>query len=333
VLDKVTHSIESNQEEKMNELTLVLDIGGTKILGAIVDEHSKIIMTEKIPSKAGKGKAEVITQINELIKTLLKESESRFTDVKIRAIGLGCPGVIEEGTVLFSPNLPLKNYPLKDTLSETFKVPVFLGNDATVSMLGEWKFGAAAGLTDVIGIFVGTGIGGGLVLGGKIYEGAYGAGSEIGHMIIDPEGPFCGCGAKGCLESVSSKTGMMKEIKKQLRRGRNSYLKKFFEKDSGILKSGMLKEALEEKDELTMEIIDQACRYLGVATASLINLLNPEMVVFGGGIISSLGEYMLPLIKRSANKYAIIKNFEEAVIVGTALEDHACLMGAYALTL
>jgi len=315
----------------MNPYTLALDIGGTKILGAIVDKSAAILFTEKAPTKAGKGKNEVVSQITSLVDSLRKRLLEEDPSAEIDAIGAGCPGLIENGTILFTPNLPLNAFPLKKTLEEAFNVTVSVGNDATLSMSGEWKYGAAKGLTHVIGIFVGTGIGGGLIFNGAVYEGAFGIGSEIGHMTVNPEGPFCGCGAKGCLESVASKTGMLKEIKKQIRRGRESYLERFFEKDYDLLKSSMLREAIEKNDDLAIEVLDEACRYLGVATASLINLLNPEMIVYGGGIVSSLGAYMLPKIRVSARRFALQKNFSKTILTCSSLKDNACLMGAYEL--
>jgi len=317
----------------MNSFTLALDIGGTKILGAVIDKSDTILFTEKAPTKAGKGKNEVFSQITSLVENLKNKLRDENPSAEIAAIGAGCPGLIENGTILFTPNLPLNQFPLKTALEDTFNVPVSVGNDATLSMSGEWKYGAAKGLNHVIGIFVGTGIGGGLIFNGEVYEGAYGIGSEIGHMIVNPEGPFCGCGAKGCLESVASKTGMLKEIKKQIKRGRKSDLERFFEKGYGLLKSSMLREAIEKKDELAIEVLDEACRYLGVATASLLNLLNPEMIVYGGGIVSSLGTYMLPKILESARRYALQKNFSKTTLTCSSLKDYACLMGAHDLAL
>lgn len=320
----------------MAEYTLVLDIGGTKILGAAVsaetlaDEQAQIAFRQKNPTFVGKGKEKVFEQITKTVDTLIETVMASEKKAVIACMSLGIPGLIEDGVILFAPNLPLQQFPIRDELQNKYKIPVFVGNDATLSMLGEWKYGVAKDLDHVIGFFVGTGIGGGLVLNGKIYEGAFQAGSELGHMIVNPEGAFCGCGAKGCLESVASKTGMLKEIKKQIKRGRETYLKKFFDKDFDILKSSMLKEAIENQDALAQEIIDQSSKYLGIAAASLLNVLNPEMVIFGGGILSSLGEIMLPVIVQTAQKYAIQKNFNSARLVLTALKDDACLMGAFA---
>jgi len=304
-----------------------LDIGGTKILGALFNEEGQILKKEKTSTRASKGAERIIQKISKVVDALLDSENQEETQV-LNAIGLGVPGIIKEGVIQFSPNLPWSNFPLKEYLEKTYNVPVFMGNDANVSLYGEWTYGAAKWSKDVVGFFVGTGIGGALILDGKLYSGNIGAGGEIGHMIIDPLGPYCGCGARGCLEAFASKTAILKEVKNQIFRGRETYLTKFLEEDEYILKSSHLKEALEKKDQLTEEIVFSASQNLGIASASMINIFNPELIVFGGGLIEALGENMLPVIEEFAAKYSIKQNFDSCKFQLSSLADKACLYGA-----
>lgn len=299
-----------------------LDVGGTKVLGGLFDKDGKLLKEAKRATKASKGSEIILKQIFRVIDELMMSSDS-----EVLAIGAGVPGIIENGNILFTPNLPWNNYPLKKELEEHYGIPVTLGNDATTSLLGEWKYGSAKGAKNVVGIFVGTGIGGGILIGGSPYMGSIGAAGELGHMIVSPEGPYCGCGARGCLESVASKTAIQKKITNQISRGRKTILENYF-KENYILKSSQLKEALESNDELVVEVIDELSYYLGVGAASIMNIFNPDVIVFGGGLINALSNIILPKIIKTAHSYAIARIFEHCEIKEAMLGDHACLYGS-----
>lgn len=306
-----------------------IDLGGTKILGALFNEEGDIVKKSKIKTRAAEGKEHVFSQITKVIDELVDEIDIK----EVKAIGAGVPGIIDgkNGIVVFTPNLPWENYELTKEVTEKYGIPMYIGNDVNVGIMGERMYGAAKGLENVIGIFVGTGIGGGIIIEGKLYEGKTGAAGEIGHITIDPKGPICGCGARGCLEAIASKTAILKYIKAQLLRGRKSTLSEDINEESTILKSGHLKKSYENNDELSLEVIEKMCEDIGIGTSSLMNILNPEAIVFGGGIIESLGEILLPKIKKTARQYAMPKIFENCEFKIAELGDDAGIMGALAL--
>ena len=271
---------------------ICLDIGGTKILGAVFDSKNKIVHRLKKKTKADGGSSEnventIISVVEEMIKDFgIKNSQ-------IKAIAAGAPGVIdqEHGIVLTSPNLPWKNYDIKSPIEKKFGVPFFIGNDVNVGVLGEYKYGIAKGYKNVVGLFVGTGMGGGLILDGKLFTGHLFKAAEYGHMILDPEGPLCNCGQRGCLEAFSSKQGMSSYIKQQVARGRETVMADAI--TGSAFKSKALKKALAADDKVAVEAVDRACHYLAVATGNLVNTFSPEIVVYGGGVIEACGDYFL----------------------------------------
>lgn len=306
-----------------------LDIGGTKIIGALFDEDENIVKSVKKKTKAREGKEAIFSQISKVIDGLLEGIEKE----DVAGMGAGVPGIIdsEKGVVVFSPNIPWENYNLKEELEERYGIRLRIGNDVNVGVLGEWKYGAGKNYRNIVGIFVGTGIGGGLVLNGQIYEGKIGAAGEIGHMNISADGPVCGCGARGCLEAVASKTAMQKDIEAQLRRGRESMFRELLGTNGEIIKSEQIKQAYDAGDELAVEVVEKAAMYIGNAVASLINILNPELIIFGGGVMESMGDELIPLIKKSARRYTMPKLLEACEIKTAKLGDNAGLYGALTL--
>ena len=232
--------------------------------------------------------------IDKLLENVEKEN--------IIGIGAAAPGIIDSdnGVVVFSPNMEWENYNLKKELEEKYGIEVFLGNDVNIGTLGEYLYGAGQGTKNIVGIFVGTGVGGGIIIDGKVYGGNIGAAGEIGHIVLNPDGPLCGCGARGCLESYGSKTAMQKEILAQIERGRDTVLKEVLTNgDSNIIKSESLKLGYENGDDVTVDAVNNASRYLGAGVATVMNMLNPEMIVLGGGVIESMGDIIIPMIKQT----------------------------------
>ena len=202
---------------------ICLDVGGTKVLGAIFNEKDKIIYRLKKRSKSGgEGSADVEKVIISVVEEMIKESG--IDRKKLNAVASCAPGVIdqEKGIVLFTPNLPWRNYDMAASMRKQFGVPFYVGNDVNLGVLGEYHFGAAKGFKNIVGFFVGTGMGGGLVLNGKLFTGNQFKAAEYGHMVLDPEGPLCNCGQRGCLEAFSSKQGMTAYMRQQIGRGRES---------------------------------------------------------------------------------------------------------------
>ncbi|HOO31648.1 MAG TPA: ROK family protein [Thermotogota bacterium] len=315
----------------MKKAVIALDIGGTKVLGALFDEETNIIKRKKKATKASAGTEMILEQISKVIAGLIETAEEN--EYQVMGIGAGVPGVIKDGTVLFTPNLPWENYPLADEIASRFNLPILIGNDANVSLLGEWGHGIARNTVNTLGFFVGTGVGGGIIINSKIYTGNMGLAGEIGHISLNPDGIICGCGSRGCLESYASKTGMLKYIKSQIAHGRDCKIKQELENNPlhYILRSSVIKDALDEGDMVITEAVQIAAKYLGIAVASGINILNPEMVVFGGGIVEAIGQPFIDMLRPYVYQYAVPHAMDNCLFKLAELGDDACLYGGLTL--
>ena len=309
---------------------ICLDIGGTKILGAIFNEKKEIIYRLK---KKTKESGDSTDNVEQVIISVVSEmiSESGIKKNEIKAIAAGAPGVIdqEDGIVLFSPNLPWKDYDIRTPIEKKFGVPFHIGNDVNVGVLGEYKYGAAKGYKNVVGFFVGTGMGGGLILDGKLFTGNKFKAAEYGHMILDPEGPLCSCGQRGCLEAFSAKKGMSSYVAQQASRGRKSILADNIQ--NGVFKSKILKKALAEGDAVAIEAVDRSCHYLAIATGNMINTFSPDIVVYGGGVIEAVGDIFLKKILAEVDRYCMPSIRTTVELKTAALGDDSILYGALSM--
>ena len=309
---------------------ICLDVGGTKVLGAIFNEKDEIIYRLKKRSKSG---GESSADVEKVIITVVEEmiKESGIDRSKLNAIASCAPGVIDQnaGVVLFTPNLPWRNYNIRATMEKRFGVPFFVGNDVNLGVLGEYHFGTGRGYKNIVGFFVGTGMGGGLVLNGELYTGHQFKAAEYGHMILDPEGPLCNCGQRGCLEAFASKQGMSAYIRQQAGRGRETMMAE--DVQGGVFRSKKLKKALEEKDAVAVEAVNRACHWLAVATGNMINTFSPDLVLYGGGVIEAVGDVFLKKILAEVDRYCLpsIRNTVEIKIAG--LGDDSILYGDLAM--
>ena len=310
---------------------ICLDVGGTKVLGAIFNEKDEIIYRLKKRSKSeGEGSADVEKVIISVIEEMIKESGIDRSE--LNAIASCAPGVIDQdrGIVLFTPNLPWRNYDIAGAMRKRFGVPFFVGNDVNLGVLGEYKFGAAQGYRNIVGFFPGTGMGGGLILDGKLFTGNQCKAAEYGHMILDPEGPLCGCGQRGCLEAFSSKKGMSDYIRQQVSRGRECMLAEDVA-NGAIFRSKKLKKALAAKDKVAMEAVDRACHYLAIATGNMINTFSPDLGLYGGGIMEAMGELFLGKILAEVDRYCIPSIRPTVELKIASLGDDSILYGDLAL--
>ena len=309
---------------------LCLDIGGTKVLGVVFNSKKEIVYRLKKKTKAGGDSSE---NVEEVIISVVKEliSSSGIKKGDIHAIAAGAPGVInqETGVVLFSPNLPWRNYNIRKPIEEEFGCPFYIGNDVNVGVLGEYKYGAAKGYKNVVGLFVGTGMGGGLILDGELFTGNKFKAAEYGHMILDPEGPLCNCGQRGCLEAFSSKQGMSSYIRQQVSRGRKSVMADAVQ--NGVFKSKVLKNALAEGDAVACEAVDRACHYLAIASGNLVNTFSPDVVVYGGGVIEAVGDIFMEKILAEVDRYCMPSIRETVEFKKAALGDDSILYGALSM--
>ena len=309
---------------------ICLDVGGTKVLGAIFNEKDKIIYRLKKRSKSGgSASADVEKVIISVVEEMIKESG--IDRKKLNAVASCAPGVIdqEKGIVLFTPNLPWRNYDMAGAMRKQCGVPFYVGNDVNLGVLGEYHFGAGKGFRNIVGFFVGTGMGGGLILNGSLFTGNQFKAAEYGHLILDPEGPLCNCGQRGCLEAFSSKQGMTAYMRQQISRGRKTVMEEAIQE--GVFRSKKLVKALEAGDEVATEAVDRACHWLAVVTGNMINTFSPDLVLYGGGVIEALGDVFLKKILAEVDRYCLpqIRNTVDIKIAD--LGDDSILYGDLAM--
>ena len=309
---------------------ICLDVGGTKVLGAIFNEKDEIIYRMKKRSRSGgDASADVEKVIVSVVEEMIKESG--IDRSKLNAIASCAPGVIDQdrGVVLFTPNLPWRDYDMASSMRKKFGVPFFVGNDVNRGVLGEYHFGAGRGYKNIVGFFVGTGMGGGLVLNGALFTGNQFKAAEYGHMVLDPEGPLCNCGQRGCLEAFSSKQGMSAYIRQQISRGRQTMMAEAVQE--GVFRSKKLKKALESGDAVAMEAVDRACHWLAVAAGNMINVISPDLILFGGGVIEAVGDLFLQKILAEVDRYCMPAIRSTVDIKNADLGDDSILYGDLAM--
>ena len=315
----------------MSANVIGVDMGGTKILSAVIDAEGNILGTAKVPTKADRGPSVVIDRIADSIRKAI--DKSGVAPTSIEAVGIGAPGPLDPatGVVIFAPNLRWKDVRLKDELEARVGFPTFVDNDVNVGTLGEHVFGAGQGFQNVVGIFVGTGIGGGIILQGELFHGASKTAGEIGHIIVKAGGPRCGCGTRGCLEAIASRTAMTKQFQKAIKKGRKSVLSELTGGDLTAIRSGVLAKAIRLNDKLTLKVFKKVTKYLGIGIGSIVNFLNPEMIVLGGGVVEALDDTFLDDIRAAAKKYSLPNTLDGVQIVPAKLGDNSAILGAAAL--
>ncbi len=309
-----------------------VDMGGTKILSAVIDPEGSILGTAKMSTKAEKGADAVIDRIAACVRKSVEKSG--VSADAIEAIGIGAPGPLDPatGVVIFAPNLGWRDVPLKTELETRTGFPTFVDNDVNVGTLGEHVFGAGQGVENVVGIFVGTGIGGGIILQGELFHGASKTAGEIGHIVVKAGGPRCGCGTRGCLEALASRTAMARQLRRAIqKKGKSSVLSELTKGDLTTIRSGALAKAVRLGDPLTLKVIRKATKYLGIGIGSIVNFLNPELIVLGGGVVEALGDPFLDAVATATEKYALPNTLNGVRIVTAELGDNAGILGAAAL--
>jgi glucokinase len=237
----------------------------------------------------------------------------------------------ETGRVIFAPNLGWEDVPLKKALEKLLDVPVFLENDCNICTLGVYETELHGKPRHVIGIFLGTGIGGGLILDGKLYSGFSRTAGEVGHMVLEVNGPKCGCGNKGCFEALASRTAIFRRIQAAIKDGQDTLLVEMLGKDLDDMRSGDLRKAIRRGDKFVEKVIEEAAEYTGIAVANLMNLFNPEVIIVGGGVISALEDEMMAVIVETAKDYAFPGSDKGVEIIASRLGDDAGITGAAVL--
>ncbi|GAB1481976.1 ROK family protein [Treponema sp.] len=303
------------------------DLGGTKMIAALVDEKGNILSRSRSRTPGEEGPDAVAAAMAKTVEAAC--AEAKIDPSEISALGAAIPGIIdpERGTVNLT-NLNLKEYPLKSSLEKALKVPVILENDVNAGTWAEFALGAAKGYRHVIGVFVGTGIGGGLILDGKLYRGWRGSAGEIGHLIIQDGGPLCGCGQYGCLEAFAARTAMAKDAVAIAAAGHLPELINKTGTDFKKFKSSIFEKALDMGNESVQGIVDRAAYHLGVGLASAAMLLNPEVFVIGGGFADRLRGSYLETVTKTMHSKAMNGVIQDVKVILGTLGDDAVPLGA-----
>ncbi len=303
------------------EIYIVSDVGGTQIRAASFDvETLNPIKQKKIPTQS-KGQLPV----DRLIQLIQEIKEDHL----VKAIAVAAPGFLDPdiGIVYEAPNIPgWKNYPLMKILEDAFQVPVHLGNDANLAALGEWKFGAGIGHKNLLYLTISTGIGSGAIIGNHLLLGHKGLAGELGHVTVLPDGPICGCGKQGHIEALASGTGILKFVNEEIATGRATILSTF-----NKITGKDITEAAQQGDELAIEAYNRAGYYLGIAVANFLHMLNPSIVIFGGGVSNS-GELLFEPMRKSLQERLMSPAYLEGLTFARSLlGDDVGLKGALAL--
>src|SRR4051812_339010 len=309
-----------------------VDLGGTKILAGVFDNSLECIGLTKLSTKAQRGLEPVIGRIERCIGDAVDEADLSMK--QISGVGIGAPGAVDfpEGKVIFAPNLEgWKDVPLKKELEKQLGVPVFVENDANIAILGVHVAELKGKPKNVVGIFVGTGIGGGMIINGDPYSGFNHTAGEIGHMVIDINGPKCGCGNKGCFEALASRTAIFQRIKAGVKDGEKTLLTEMLGNDLEDLRSGDLRKAIRRGDKFVSKVIDETAEYIGIGVANLVNILGPEVVVLGGGVVEALSDEMMSIISKTAKEHAMPGTLKGVEIVASKLGDIAGITGGAVL--
>jgi len=314
------------------QFVIGVDLGGTKIYTALAARGGEVLAETKVPTEAGKGPRHVIDRIVDSVEQVQKAA--KIPPGTVRALALGAPGPLDtaKGIIHFAPNLHWHNIPVRQILEEKFSIPVLLDNDANLAALGEHVFGAGRGEENMVYITVSTGVGGGLILGGRLYRGSSDGAGEIGHMTVSPGGPLCGCGNHGCLEAVASGTAIAREAGELVARGGGQRILDEAGGDPGKISAALVAAAAAGGDPEAAAIITEAARFLGIGVANIINLLNPSLVVLGGGVME-IGEPVWIGVRQEVQTRALQAARERARLVPAALGGRSGVMGAIALAL
>ena len=304
-----------------------IDLGGTKIACGLVNNEGEIILRRKVPTNARSGYPGIVASITRLIDDII--AEAGITGAEIERIGIASAGQIDKHShrIVVSPNLGLRDAPLKDDVEREAGVPVSIENDVNAAVYGEWKFGLGGAPSDVLGVFAGTGIGGGLVLGGRIYRGFSNVGGEIGHMTLNPYGYRCRCGNSGCFEAYCGGYYIAERVKKRVREGYRGRIWRIIEGNIEALNAGHIEKAYFEGDEFCVGVWEEVIEYLGAGLAGLANILNPEVIVLGGGVVYGT-ERLLSQAEEVMKKRAMAGSLAGLRLNKAGLGEDAAILGA-----
>lgn len=311
-----------------------IDIGGTKISMVIAKSDGDILKKEVILTEGTKPPKGTFDRVKKTIRGLMKDLGMKEKDIK--GIGIGCVGPLdpESGILHSTPNIPAwKSVHIKDEISSEFDLPIVMDNDANAAALGEKLFGAGRNVRNLFYYTISTGIGGGLIIDGRIYQGASFDAGEVGHTTVLPDGPMCNyCKKRGCLENLSSGTAIARIAREMVKKGRGSLILKLADNDVDHITAPVVIEAVKKHDRTACAIWKDAVRYLGISAANIIQTFNPEMIVIGGGV-SKAGDLLFKPLRETARKYSWERCYKACSIVPAELGDNVGDLGAVSLVI
>ncbi|MDE0483316.1 MAG: ROK family protein [Candidatus Poribacteria bacterium] len=313
----------------MKKHVVGIDIGGTKLATVVADDSGKILGKVRRPTRADKGPEYAIQLLFEMVYETITQAE--LEQEAISAMGVSCGGPLDTktGVVYSPPNLPgWDAFPLKTQLESEFKIPTIIENDANASALAEYRFGGGRGYEAILYMTMSTGIGGGIVIDGKIYHGANDSAGEVGHQILLPDGPLCGCGKRGCLEALCSGPAIARRAKEAVRKESNTVILTLADGHIDTIKSEHVLAAARQDDLLALKLIDETAYYMGWGIANLVNILNPDIVLLGTIAIAA-GDLLLEPIRKTVTNLAMARPAEAVEIMpaqlGKSLGDLAAI--------
>ena len=312
----------------MRMSVLGIDIGGTKLAAGVVNTEGNVLMRGEVPTLAGEGPEPVLGRILGLGRDLLARAAAEKEPVK--RIGVGCAGPvdIQAGKVFNPPNLPgWRDVSLVERVEAELGLPVVLENDANAAALGEFRYGAGRGARSLVYLTVSTGIGGGIILDGKVWHGLKDTAGEVGHMTVFPDGPLCGCGNRGCLEAISSGMSIARRARQALGSGRPTRLREVREPNSADVVR-----LAREGDVIAREVWDESVKYLGIGVAAVITILAPERVVLGGGVTKA-GDFLFDPLRAQVRGRVKLVPVELVPILPAALGGDVGILGAAAVAM
>ena len=305
-----------------------VDLGGTNIATGVIDENYKIIGRGKVKTNAPRPAEEIFDSIKESVEMAIADAGISMDDVA--SVGIGTPGSVNKdtGAIEFSNNLKFHNVPAKQMLEERLNKPVYLENDANAAALGEAVAGCGNGVKDFVAVTLGTGVGSGIIIDGKIIRGSNYCGGEMGHMVINVDGIQCNCGRKGCWEKYASATALVSQAVEAMQNNKTSLLWKTCDGDLNKVEGKTIFDALDLGDATAKEVVDRYLYYVSVGIANIINALQPEIICVGGGI-SGQGEKILrPIRAHITNERYSVHSNKQTIILPAQLGNDAGIIGA-----
>jgi len=312
---------------------LGIDIGGTKIAAGLVNAQGKIASYQTIPTQAARGGPSVLKRINQLIKPILNSARTKKQTVI--GIGVDCPGAIDpiKGRPLApTPHIPKwKGLPIKQELNRIFHLPVWVENDVNAIALAEKKWGSGKQTRNIFCLTIGTGIGGGIIINNQLHRGHYCYAGEIGHLMVDPNGPQCNCGRWGCLEALAGGPAIVRRTKALIKRSFiKTRLSRIIKNNPQSLNPTTIFQAASQGDRIAQRILNETAHYIGLALSYVINLLDPELIIVGGGVARA-GKILIPPIQKTISQHIIPSPIRQIKIVPAHLSDKTGVLGGAAL--